>query len=132
VVQVLADADNLMSRWMSVMMTLVGRYPCAVTVAGAPARLAAVAWPAGSTLLAAEGWQRADLALAGAYQRNDRPLLLVTGDGDFAHLASRHPGPVAVAGLSVARALRSGATVIDLSRDGVGPLAAWLDSVTVT
>ncbi|WP_322750969.1 MULTISPECIES: hypothetical protein [unclassified Frankia] len=130
-VQVLADADNLMRRWMSVTMALVAGYPCVVTVAGAPARLARVTWPPGSTVVAAVGWQRADLVLASAYRLNDQPLLLVTGDGDFAHLASRHPGPVAVVGVFVARALRDTATAIDLSRDGVGPLAAWLDSRAV-
>ncbi len=96
--QVLADADNLAARWMTVTMGIVGGYGCAVTAAGAAGRLAAVCWPARCRLVAAEGWQRADLALAGAYRSDEEPLLLVTSDGDFPYLASRHPGPVAVAG----------------------------------
>ncbi|EYT90692.1 hypothetical protein CcI156_04360 [Frankia sp. CcI156] len=129
-VQVLADADNLAARWMTVTMRIVGGYGCAVTAAGAAGRLAAVRWPAQCRLVAAEGWQRADLALAGAYRSDEAPLLLVTGDGDFAYLASRHPGPVAVAGVLVARALRDTATVIDLARDGAAPLVRWLNHVS--
>ncbi|WP_261569176.1 hypothetical protein [Frankia gtarii] len=106
---------------------IVGDYGCAVTAAGAAGRLAAVRWPADSRLVAAEGWQRADLALADAYRCDDQPL---PGDGDFAYLASRHPGPVAVAGVLVARALREAATVIDLARDGTDPLVQWLDRVS--
>ncbi|MCM3883160.1 hypothetical protein [Frankia sp. R82] len=72
-----------------------------MTATGAAGRLAAACWPAACRLAVAEGWPCADLALAGAYRSDEEPLLLVTGDGDVTHLASRYPGPVASAGVLV-------------------------------
>jgi hypothetical protein len=101
-----------------------------LVVAGHPARLARVEWPAGSDVRPAGGWQGADAVLAQAYVPDDEPLVLVTGDGDFALLAGRHRGPVLVVGVSGATSGRlrrgDGVTVVDPVHDGLERLRAWL------
>jgi hypothetical protein len=98
-----------------------------MVVSGRTQALAPVRWPASATLEPWSGWQRADLALARAYRPSADPLILITGDGDFALLANRHPGPVLVISGAPSARLRVGATVIDPVSDGLAPIRAWLD-----
>jgi hypothetical protein len=98
-VQVLVDADNLdvprLRLLVEALEAVLEASPSAdVVVAGRPAALDAVDWPPAAQLLPGSGWQSADLLLARAYRADEQPLLLATGDGDFAQLARRHPGPV--------------------------------------
>jgi hypothetical protein len=94
-VQVLVDADNLdVPRLRLLVAALTAALSADVVVAGAPAVLEAIDWPSHAQVRPATGWQGADLLLASAYRAEVRPLLLATGDGDFAQLARRHPGPV--------------------------------------
>jgi hypothetical protein len=130
---VLVDADNLdVSRLRMVAAELVrasgDSQLLRVTVAGHGARLAEVSWPTGATVVAADGWQRADVVLADAYVADEAPLVLVSGDGDFALLAARHPGPVLVVGGagSTSGRLRDGAAVVDPVHDGMERLRSWL------
>jgi hypothetical protein len=127
--QVLVDADNLdVGRLRLVATALASSASARVVVAGHPARLARVEWPSEATLLDATGWQRADVALVSAYVADSLPLVLVSGDGDFALLAERHAGPVLVVGTSGATSsrLRASATVVDPVHDGLERLLAWL------
>jgi hypothetical protein len=131
---VLVDADNLDAARLRLVAVELGRAGAEVAartvVAGRPAKLARVDWPAGADVRDASGWQTADAALAAAYVVDDAPLVLVTGDGDFALLAARHPGPVLVVGVSGATSarLREHATVVDPVHDGVERLRSWLGS----
>ena len=70
----------------------------------------------------------ADVVLAGAYVADDRPLVLVTGDGDFALLAARHPGPVLVVGVAGATSgrLRDHDHGRRPVHDGMERLRSWL------
>jgi methyl coenzyme M reductase subunit C-like uncharacterized protein (methanogenesis marker protein 7) len=101
-----------------------------LVVAGHPARLDQVSWLPGADLRPATGWQRADALLAQAYVPDDAPLVLVTGDGDFALLAQRHPGPVLVVGTAGSTSSRlrhgAGAAVVDPVHDGLERLRSWL------
>jgi hypothetical protein len=128
--QVLVDADNLDVGRLRLVAAALARSSgtARVVVAGHPSRLARVAWPDGATVLDATGWQRADVALVEAYVADSRPLVLVSGDGDFALLAERHAGPVLVVGPagSTSSRLRPSATVVDPVHDGLERLAAWL------
>ncbi len=139
-VQVLVDADNLdvprLRLLVAALEAAPQRRPSAeVVVAGAPTALDALDWPSGAQVLSASGWQGADLLLARAYRADDRPLLLATGDGDFAQLARRHPGPVLlVSGASSrSRALRGPRIVsTDPASDGGAQLRSWLgQSITL-
>ncbi|HVE95774.1 MAG TPA: hypothetical protein VNA67_02130 [Pseudonocardiaceae bacterium] len=134
-VQVLIDADNFDVPRLRLLVAALEAAPSAkVVVAGAPAALGAVDWPAGAQVLPASGWQSADLLMARAYRPDDRPLLLATGDGDFAQLARRHPGPVL---LVAERSRRSRAftgpriTTTDPAADGGADLRSWLARATV-
>jgi hypothetical protein len=127
--QVLVDADNLdVGRLRLIAPELAG--VARVVIAGHPARLSHVDWPADADVRPASGWQGADAVLAQAYVPDDEPLVLVTGDGDFALLAGRHPGPVLVVGISSATSGRlrrgAGVTVVDPVHDGLERLRAWL------
>src|SRR6185312_8896847 len=130
--QVLVDADNLDAgrlRLVAAELARAGPGVAARTVvAGHPVRLEQVSWPPGADVRDASGWQSADAALAAAYVVDDAPLVLVTGDGDFALLAARHPGPVLVVGVSGATSsrLREHAVVVDPVHDGVERLRSWL------
>ncbi|MGH3988983.1 MAG: hypothetical protein ACRDTZ_16995, partial [Pseudonocardiaceae bacterium] len=93
-VQVLVDADNLdvprLRLLVAALEAALETWPSAdIVVAGAPTALDALDWPSEAQVLPASGWQGADLLLARAYRADDRPLLLATGDGDFAQLARR-------------------------------------------
>ncbi len=128
--QVLVDADNLDVPRLRLLVAALGAAPSAhVVVVGAAAALEAVDWPAHSQVLPASGWQGADLLLARAYRADDRPLLLATGDGDFAQLARRHPGPVLlVSGASSRSRALAGPriTATDPAADGGAQLRSWL------
>lgn len=100
--------------------------PARITVSGNPQALARVDWPAGAELLPHAGWQQADLALAAAYSPSADPLLLITGDGDFGLLASRHPGAVLVISGAASNRLRDGTLVVDPVAEGTSRIRAWV------
>ncbi len=129
--QVLVDADNVPPARL---VPLLDRLPAGagqvrLVVSGRPSALARVAWPDHAEVVPSTGWQRADVELATAYRPDDGPLVLVSGDGDFAQLARRHPGPVLVVSSAPAGGLRDAATVIDPVHDGPDALQRWLDAV---
>jgi hypothetical protein len=130
--QVLVDADNLDVPRLRLLVAALDAGPAAeVVVAGAPAALDAIDWPSRAQVLPASGWQGADLLLARAYRADDRPLLLATGDGDFAQLARRHPGPVLlVSGTASRSRTLSGPriTPTDPAADGGAALRSWIAS----
>jgi len=128
VLQVLIDADNLPeARIRALLRALPG--DARIVVAGSPRAVGAVAWPVRARVLTVEGWQQADAALAGAYVAGTDPLVLASGDGDFALLLSSHPGPVLVVADRPSRRLRESATVVDPVTDGLPRLRDWLDAV---
>jgi hypothetical protein len=125
VLQVLIDADNVHRvRLRAVLAALPDER--LVVVAGSPQALAVVAWPNDARLLPRTGWQRADLELATAYEPDDGPLIVVSGDGDFAHLAGRHAGHVLVISESPAAALRAVGSVLDPAHDGEDAVRRWI------
>ena len=125
--QVLVDADNVAPPRLAPVLALLAELPdVAITASGRAGALHRLTWPADTTLLAHAGWQRADLALATAYRPDTEPLVLVSGDGDFGLLASRHPGPVLVVSGAASARLREGTTVVDPATDGVAPIRDWL------
>jgi len=128
VLRVLVDADNVAPRRLQPVLTLLGTVTdgLRLTASGRRQALGAVSWPQGSVLLTRAGWQRADLALAAAYTPDDEALVLVTGDGDFALLAERHPGSVLVISGAASGRLRDTATVVDPATEGVEPIRLWL------
>ena len=130
-VQILIDADNLGVPRLRLLVAALEAAPSGdVVIAGAPAALEAVDWPPQAQVLPASGWQGADILLARAYRTDDRPLLLATGDGDFAQLARRHPGPVLVVGGAFSRSRTFAGPRIatnDPAADGGAQLRAWLD-----
>lgn len=137
-VQVLVDADNLDVPRLRLLVAaleaaLEASPPADVVVAGKPTALEALDWPSGAQVLPASGWQGADLLLARAYRADDRPLLLATGDGDFAQLARRHPGPVLlVSGTSSRSRAFTGPRIVttDPASDGGAQLRSWLGQST--
>ena len=129
--QVLVDADNVAPTRLLPLLALLpadGR-EVRLVVSGRDAALARVRWPAHAEVVPATGWQRADVVLAAAYRPGSDPLVVVSGDGDFALLAARHHGPVLVVSEAASARLRDTATVIDPVHDGVAPLRRWLDAV---
>jgi hypothetical protein len=130
VLQVLVDADNVLHARVQPVVDLLARVPgVRFVVSGRAETLDLVSWPVAAVVEPWSGWQRADLALARAYQPSIDPLVLVTGDGDFGLLAARHPGPVLVISGAASAALRSAATVIDPAEVGTEPVRAWLAAV---
>lgn len=129
--QVLVDADNLDLPRLRILVAALELAPSAdVVVAGAPAVVEALDWSPQAQVLPARGWQGADLLLARAYHANDQPLLLATGDGDFAHLARRHPGPVLLVGGTSSRSRAFAGpqiTITDPAADGGAQLRSWLE-----
>ena len=133
-IQVLVDADNVdTSRVAAVLSALDVAVPSGdlrMTVAGRTSAVESTQWPAYAEVVVAAGWQRADLVLAAAYVPDDRPLVLVSGDGDFGLLVTRHPGPVLVVSEAASARLREGVTVVDPAVDGPDALRRWLDAVS--
>lgn len=109
-----------------------GRLEVRIVVSGRPAALRRIEWPVDAEVLAHEGWQRADLALATAYVPSSDALVLVTGDGDFGLLAARHPGPVLVVSGAASGRLRDSGTVLDPAVTGAAPILDWLRAVLPT
>jgi hypothetical protein len=134
VLQVLVDADNVPPARLIPLLDRLPSDPARVrlVVSGRPAALARVAWPDHAEVVPSTGWQRADVVLAMAYRPREGPLVLVSGDGDFAQLVRRHPGPVLVVSSAPAGGLRDAATAIDPVHDGPDALRHWLDAVTRT
>jgi hypothetical protein len=130
VLRVLVDADNVSPRRLQPVLDLLSAVggQIELTASGRSRALDALDWPVGSQLLAHAGWQRADVALAGAYSPADVPLILVTGDGDFALLAARHPGAVLVVSGAPSGRLRDHALVVDPAAEGTAPIASWLQA----
>lgn len=133
-IQVLVDADNVdTSRIAAVLAAVRAAVPSGdvrMTVAGRPAAIESTEWPSYAEVVVAAGWQRADLVLAAAYVPDDRPLVLVSGDGDFGLLVTRHPGPALVVSEAASARLREGVTVVDPAVDGPDALRRWLDAVS--
>jgi hypothetical protein len=132
-VQVLVDADNVEPSRLRVFLAVLAELADVpdVVVAGRDAALARTVWPASALIVEAAGWQEADVVLAEAYVSGPEPLVLVSGDGDFVHLATRHPGPVLVVSNRAGSAarLREVATVVDPAADGPEPLRHWFAGV---
>jgi hypothetical protein len=125
---VLVDADNVAPARLQPVLDLLARItsPSSITASGRQAALDRLRWPDAAELIASAGWQRADASLAASYVPSPDPLLLITGDGDFALLAERHPGPVLVISGAASGRLRNGTTVLDPATDGLAPITAWL------
>jgi hypothetical protein len=132
VLQVLVDADNVPPARIAALLALLPVDATRLVATGRAAALAEVSWPGYAEVHEATGWQRADIALTIAYDvaAADDPLVIVSGDGDFALLAERHPGPVLVVSEAASYRLREVATVIDPVVDGVERLRGWLAAVT--
>jgi hypothetical protein len=131
VLQVLVDADNLHRARVAALLRALPD-DAVLSAAGSPTALAAVDWPTAATLLPRTGWQRADLELAAAYTPDDGPLVLASGDGDFAQLGRRHAGHVLVVSDSPSSHLRAGATVLDPVHDGPDAVRAWIRGALTT
>lgn len=131
-VQVLIDADNVgPARVQPVLVELAAAHlPVTIVVSGREEALARVSWPASTRQVVASGWQRADVALAQAYRQDENPLIVVSGDGDFALLAARHPGPVLIVSSAPSYRLTGNATVTDPALDGPTALRGWLREVS--
>ncbi len=129
--RVLIDADNVgPARLQPVLDLLAGIAGVRITASGRQAALDRISWPDGAEVLAHAGWQRADLALAAAYTPDAEPLVLISGDGDFGLLATRHPGAVLVISGAASGRLRGGTTVVDPVSEGLAPVHAWLRAHT--
>ncbi len=129
VIQVLIDADNVDVVRIGALLDLLPDHGVRMTVAGHPAALEGTDWPPYAEVVAAAGWQRADIVLAAAYQPDDAPLVLVSGDGDFGLLVTRHRGPALVLSEAASYRLREQVTVVDPILDGLDPLRQWLAAV---
>ena len=127
--QVLIDADNLTAPRLQALLRTIPRGEAEIVVAGSPFALAAVAWPRGARIIEVEGWQQADLALVAAYRNSNEPLVLASGDGDFAMLAAGHRGEVLIVSDRPASRLRDVGTVVDPVTDGLDALRHWFDAV---
>jgi hypothetical protein len=123
----LVDADNVAPRRVQPVLDLVAsRSDVRITAGGRGSALNRLVLPADAQRLVHAGWQRADVALAQAYRPTNDPLVLITGDGDFGLLASRHPGPVLVISGAASLRLREGTTVVDPASEGLDPVRGWL------
>jgi hypothetical protein len=127
--QVLIDADNLSAARLAAFLRALPVDESDVLVVGSPRALGAVDWPRAARVVEAEGWQRADILLVEAYRGGEEPLVLVSGDGDFAGLVRGHRGPVLVVSDRPASGLRGVGRVLDPLIDGVEELRRWFDAV---
>ena len=128
---VLVDADNVPAARLQVLADALAPYAgeVHVVVAGHADIVDAVTWPGTPEIVVAEGWQRADLALAAAYVPEPGPLVLASGDSDFVQLATRHPGPVLIVSEAAASRYRDLGTVVDPVHDKQA-LEQWLVGAT--
>jgi hypothetical protein len=129
VIQALVDADNLTPARLEALLRALPLDDTDLVVAGSRHALSLVRWPARARMVEVEGWQQADVALVTAYRPGDHALVIASGDGDFAHLALAHRGPVLVVSDRPASALRRAGTVVDPVTDGVDALRHWFDAV---
>lgn len=127
-IQVLIDADNLVPARLAALLRVLPD-EAEVVVAGAAEAVTAVRWPPTAAVHTLRGWQAADVALMQAYRPEAESLVIASNDGDFAHLAQRHRGPVLVVADRPARRLREAGTVVDPVRDGLDALRHWFDAV---
>ncbi|HSP37851.1 MAG TPA: hypothetical protein VLR26_08860 [Frankiaceae bacterium] len=125
--QVLVDADNLHPARLTALLLALPD-DASIVAAGSPRALKRVRWPAGATLLPRSGWQRADLELAAAYRPDDGPLILASGDGDFAQLGRRHGGHVLVVSDAPSAHLRVAGAVLDPVHDGAPAIRRWVEA----
>lgn len=128
-IQILVDADNLSAPRLRALLRAIPLDESDVFVAGSPRALAAVEWPSSARVVQIEGWQRADMLLVESYRAGDDPLVLVSGDGDFAGVVRGHGGPVLVVSDRPASGLRGVGSVLDPVIDGVDALRSWFDAV---
>ncbi len=130
--QVLVDADNVDPVRTAAVLDALPAYGGVIelVVAGHPRALARVSWPAYADVREAQGWQHADVVLAGAYRPGSHPLVLVSGDGDFALLVARHHGPVLVVSEAPSARLRGELALVDPVVDGLDRLRDWFAAVT--
>lgn len=128
-IQALVDADNLTPVRLAALLRVLPLAETDLVVAGSPQALARVEWPVSARLVPMEGWQAADAVLARAYRAGPDPLVLASGDGDFAHLARGHGGPVLIVSGQPAGPLRGVGTVLDPVLDGLDALRHWFDAV---
>ena len=126
--RVLVDADNVAPRRLQPVLDALADVtdPVELTASGRPEALARLAGRRPRELIATAGWQRADLALAQAYTPTDDPLVLVSGDGDFGLLASRHPGPCWSSAARPVAGCATATTVVDPATEGMQPILDWL------
>ena len=127
--QVLIDADNLTAPRLKALLRTIPRDEAEIIVAGSPLALSAVTWPRSARIIEVEGWQQADLALVDAYRNGGHPLVLASGDGDFAMLAANHRGDVLIVSDKPSSRLRDVGTVVDPISDGLNALRHWFDAV---
>ena len=128
-IQVLVDADNISAPRIAAFLRAAPLAEVELVVAGSPRAIAGVQWPRSAVVREIEGWQQADLFLVEAHRASEEPLVLVTGDGDFALLAATHPGPVLVVSDRPASRLRGAGTVVDPVVEGLLPIRQWFDAV---
>ena len=128
-IQVLIDADNLTAPRLRALLKAMPADECRILVVGSPFALSQVDWPRQARIVEAEGWQAADMLIAEAYQHDQEPLVLASGDGDFGAIAAGHTGPVLVVSDRPASMLRRAATVIDPIHDGLDALRDCFDAV---
>jgi hypothetical protein len=130
VLQVLVDADNVPAGRLSVLVAALDALGAEqrLVVAGHPNVLSELTWPAYAEVVPAQGWQRADLVLAAAYQPGPEPLILASGDSDFVQLATRHPGPVLIVSEAPSGRFHDVATVVDPVHESER-LREWLAAV---
>lgn len=128
---VLVDADNVPAARLQVLADALAPYTdgLRVVIAGHTDAVHSARWSVEPEIIVAEGWQRADLELAGAYAPAPEPLILASGDSDFVQLATRHPGPVLVVSEAAAGRYRDLGTVVDPVHDRAA-LQQWLAAVT--
>jgi hypothetical protein len=126
--RVLVDADNVPRRRLQPVLDMLEAEVDDVNLiaSGRLRTLRRLRFSATAKLIAKVGWQNADAALARAYQPSEDPLILVTGDGDFALLALRHPGPVLVISGAASLQLHGAGQVVDPALEGLEPIRNWL------
>lgn len=132
--QILIDADNvglpMLRKLAAELVGWSGIGEVRVVVSGRAGWVQAVDWPASAEVFVAHGWQQADFILAEQYRATDAALVLVTGDGDFVHLAQQHGGPVLVASQrQPAARYRDIARVINPAEEGPCAITDWIVAV---
>ncbi len=130
-IQILIDADNVTpAARVEALLDAAPLDVCEIVAAGRRRALDTVRWPAGAVLHEASAEEDADALLIRAYRRSNEPLVLASGDGGFASLATGHPGPVLIVSVKPSKRLQAAGTVIDpISEGGGDALRRWFDGV---